>query len=127
MKTLISTTALIILFTCNALAQNTSAKCNQISVSTEQEDGSTYVTWESYKEVNSSYFLLEKSENGGEFKTIHSQLASGSTHSKKSYTYEDTSSNGGMAEYRVVTVFMDGGRMACRTPLSDSTFIVSQD
>lgn len=125
MKTLVSTITLIIQLSTVAIAQNIGTS-NQIQISTEVEDSVTTVSWVSTKEVNSSYYILEKSVNGSEFKTIHTEQASGSTHAKTSYEFEDLDYSSSDTQYRVTLVFMDGSRLAVLNQGSDSSAIAQK-
>lgn len=105
MKALTITFALLISLTISTLGQSTS---NQVVVQTTQEDGITLVTWESTKEVNTSYYVVEKSMNDSTFERIASVPAAGSSSLKKSYSYEDLDTINTAATYRITLVCMDG-------------------
>lgn len=111
MKTL----ALIILLAINstqfAFAQNDLEK-NQIALSSYYEDGVTIINWVSTQEVNTSYYLIEKSLDGENFYTIGEVKAGSSTFSQKEYSFEDVESDSGLAKYKVTLVLMDGNTIS---------------
>ncbi len=107
MKTLVTTT-LIVLITINlSYAQNHLGK-NEIQVESIIQDELTTINWTSNKEVNTSYYLVERSEDGVNFYTIAKLNAGSSTYTPKSYSYEDTERESTASLYRVTLVFMDG-------------------
>lgn len=111
MKTRIAIIALIILASFNASAQQ-SFTTNTISVRTEGNEEFTTIHWSVSREVNSSYFLVQRSLDSQEYKTIHSQPAAGSTHAKTEYTFEDLTIDDSPSTYRIIMVLMDGTRIA---------------
>lgn len=106
MKTLLS----IALILCNTiiLAQDHSILPNQIEVITEVEDGTTTLKWNTNREVNTSYFLIEKSEDGEHFEILSTAKAGGSTYQNTTYEFEDTEEVNSYSTYRITTVLMDG-------------------
>jgi hypothetical protein len=115
MKTLATTLTLILLISLNTFGQNTLLKTNEIAVTVEVEDGITTVIWESKREVNTSYFVVEKSISGMDFVAVETVRASGSTHQSETYSYEDLDSDTTVAQYRITLVCMDGTRYAVQT------------
>jgi hypothetical protein len=111
MKTL----ALTILLAINTFqftyAQNDLEK-NQIELSSIYEDGVTTLNWVSSQEVNTSYYLIEKSTNGIDYHILASIKAGSSTYSKSTYSFEDAEGNNGIAQYKVTLVLMDGNAIS---------------
>jgi hypothetical protein len=107
MKTL----ALTFLFAINTIqfsyAQNDLEK-NQIELSSFYEDGITILNWVSSQEVNTSYYLIEKSIDGINYNTLGQIKAGSSTYSNSNYSFEDSESDSGLAKYRVTLVLMGG-------------------
>jgi len=60
MKTLTTTIALLITFVFTTIAQPS----NHIEVVTTQESGSTYISWTTQTEVNTSFFIVERTIDG---------------------------------------------------------------
>jgi len=60
MKTLRTTIALLITFVFTTIAQPS----NHIEVVTTQESGSTYISWTTQTEVNTSFFIVERTIDG---------------------------------------------------------------
>ena len=80
MKTL--ATILFITISTLTFSQNNS---NQVNLKIESEDGINILKWESNREINTSYYLVEKSIDGGEYKMLGTQKAGSST--SVSYTH----------------------------------------
>ena len=74
----------------------------------ENDDGTVQVEWATASEENNDYFLLEKSEDGINFRTI--QKISGSDYSTEliAYTYRDYHPFYGENYYRLKQVDLDG-------------------
>lgn len=111
MKTLALSLLILINTAHYSIAQENSETKNQISINTTYEDGAIVLNWESNREVNSSYYLIEKSINGQAFEIISTQKASSSTYSRTAYSFEDTTVESNIAQYRVTLVLMDGSRI----------------
>ena len=73
---------------------------------------------ESTNEVNTSYFVFERSLDGITFERIASQPAAGSTYHSKVYMYEDLDTINYLATYKVTVVCMDGTQYSttCESP-----------
>lgn len=129
MKTLALTLIILTGVTFNTIAQDTFLKTNQIAITTDIDDGITVVRWESLREVNTAYFLIEKSTDGENYTTIHTQKASGSTHKTVKYTYEDLDVDTTEVQYRITLVCMDGVRIAAVSePIGHANMVLtSQD
>lgn len=65
--------------------------------------------WSTITEQGSSYFIVERSTDGGRFAEIGRVAASGNSNSRKDYTYNDVNlPYGGTTWYRVRLVGLDG-------------------
>ena len=107
MKTI--ATILFIAISTLAFSQNNS---NQINLKIEREDGINILKWESNREINTSYYLVEKSVNGGEYKILGTQKAGSSTYTKTNYSFEDMEEHQENTSYKIILVFMDGSSIA---------------
>jgi|SRR6185437_5027694 len=111
MKTLNAMIVLLVsmLFSPGLRAQAQSYKSNMPSLTMSVNDNSVNLSWTTVREVNSSYFLLESSEDGVHFTTVKSTSASGSTMFAKTYDdVEDIPDS--CLFYRVTLVDMNGKR-----------------
>ncbi len=126
MKTLVSTIALLVTITATSFAQ-TKAHSNHIELTTSLEYDITVVSWETFNEANTSYFLIEKSTDGITFKKIGKQVASGSSNKVNSYTFEDLSVDSVLVQYRITLICMDGSSFASNTATSYPSNIAQVD
>lgn len=82
--------------------------------------------WDLNREINTSYFVLEKALDGNaDFEPIHSTKAQGYKHFSTTYNYEEFSKSSDIS-YRVVLVLMDGTRVYSNIitlPKSDSELV----
>jgi hypothetical protein len=106
MKTLTFTIIILLQIATPLLAQHSST--NQIQVNTQVEDGITILNWEVNREVNSSYFIIERSINQEAFEVIDTKKANSSTFKTTHYIYEDVENASRNSQYRVKLVLMDG-------------------
>ncbi len=107
MKTL--ATILFITISTLTFSQNNS---NQVNLKIESEDGINILKWESNREINTSYYLVEKSIDGGEYKMLGTQKAGSSTYTKVNYSFEDLEELQENTSYKITLVFMDGSTIA---------------
>jgi len=119
MKTLAFSLIILINTIQFSTAQNHPNKANQVSISTETEDSITTLYWESNREVNSSYYLIEKSMDGKTFEKVGTQQAGSSTYQTTNYSFEDVENTNGFAQYRITLVLMDGNTLST---LSEDSF-----
>lgn len=105
MKNLIKTIAVLTVLAFNTL----NAQTNNIPVSITNEDGNTSLQWNTQKEVNSSYFVVESSDNNQTFTTVAKIKAAGYALNGKAYELEGLSSN---LYYRITLVNMEGQRIS---------------
>ena len=102
MKNLIITIAAL-----TVLALNNLKAQNNIPLSINNEDGNISLEWNTQKEVNSSYFVIESSNDNLNFCTIAKVKAAGYSVNSKSYQLESVSQG---LYYRVTLVNMEGER-----------------
>ena len=115
MKTLTTT---ILLFTAlftslNLGAQVKAGKCNEPTIQVSNEDGESLITWTTNKEVNTSYFLVERSADGIRFTTVKTIPASGNSLFGTTYEHTETSATP-ETYYRITLVDMNGERTSSR-------------
>jgi hypothetical protein len=72
------------------------------------------IKWETATEINSSYFVLERSRDAVNYKSIANIEAAGSSTSKKTYTFTDESALFGTNYYRLSQVDKDGTQQVFR-------------
>ena len=114
MKNLIITTTLLLAllnnFNTNAQVQTT--QVNTVTVSIEKDDNTISINWNTMREVNTSYFIVEKSTDGVHYEMIHSIKAASSSLFGRQYSIDDTiDSLDTIIYYRIVTVLMGGERL----------------
>lgn len=85
---------------------------NRIEVETQKEEGLTTIHWTSHQEVNSSYYLIERSDDGIQFYTIGQTKAGSSTYRSTDYAFEDVEAREQFHTYRVTLVLMDGQQIS---------------
>ena len=107
MKTL--ATILFITISTLTYSQNSS---NQVNLKIEKEEGINILKWESNREINTSYYIVEKSVNGSEYKILGTQKAGSSTYIKSNYSFEDVEELQENTSYKITLVFMDGSTIA---------------
>lgn len=78
--------------------------------SCHQAERSIEIKWRTESEVNSDYFVLEKSEDGMQFQPFIQTKAQGNTSSPTDYIISDNSPVTGVNYYRLTEVDMDGER-----------------
>ena len=102
-------------FTVLSLSLNAQSKANTPVLSVAYGEQSLDLQWDLNREINTSYFVLERAVDGSvDFEPIHSEKAQGYSHFRTNYNYEEffkSSSN----SYRVVLVMMDGTRVFSNT------------
>ncbi|MBX7204000.1 MAG: hypothetical protein K1X81_01120 [Bacteroidia bacterium] len=110
MKTVTTTLSLLIalFISFSSSAQTTGSKTNQVAVEITHEDGQVVLNWNTVKEINSSYFLVEKSTDGIHFTQVKMITAAGNSNFARNYTFTDPDTNNGNVFYRVMLVTMNG-------------------
>jgi hypothetical protein len=81
---------------------------NSFSISLEIENETSVIRWTMQKEVNTSYFLIQKSTDSVHFFTVKTLKAYGSTQTSLNYETEDVLDTTMNNYYRVVLVQMEG-------------------
>ncbi|MEQ8908314.1 MAG: hypothetical protein RIC95_03915 [Vicingaceae bacterium] len=89
-------------------AQGNDLKANQVELNCKEADGITLLQWTSNREVNTSYYLIEKSVDGKAFETIGKVKAGSSTYSTTHYEFEDIAKEEIFVKYRLKLILMDG-------------------
>src|SRR5690606_33097267 len=64
--------------------------------------------WGTAMEINSDYFLVEKSSDGSNFETIGKVKAAGESNQELSYTFADAEPVAGTNYYRIKAISKDG-------------------
>ncbi len=84
------------------------------------EDGS-YVNleWETTTEINSDYFVIEKSQNGEDWKKLMDIKAQGNSANQTNYTERDLDVANGKNYYRLIQYDLDGKRNDLSMVVSD--------
>jgi Secretion system C-terminal sorting domain len=72
------------------------------------------IKWETATEINSSYFVLERSRDAVNYKAIANIEAAGSSTSKKTYSFTDESALFGTNYYRLSQIDRDGTKQVFR-------------
>ena len=114
MKTLATNLATFafLVITLSASAQSTVSKINEVRVETNYEDGLMNIEWNTQKEVNSSYFLVQKSSDNVHFTAVKMVPASGNSNFTRHYQYSEIEISTGEVYYRVTMVTMNGQEIA---------------
>jgi phage-related tail fiber protein len=110
MKNVIMLLCLALFTSFSLTAQST--KINTVHISVENEDGILTLNWNTSREVNTSYFVTEKSTDGINYTAMASTKAASSSMFPRSYQAEDRSGCDSVIYYRVVLVLMNGERIA---------------
>lgn len=79
-----------------------------ISFAAEKEKSGVLISWHTQEELNNYKFYLERSYNGINFETIHSQNGNGTSYGINSYTFTDNTFIQNKLYYRLKQVDFDG-------------------
>ena len=71
-------------------------------------EGQTILTWQTASEFNSSYYSLEKSKDGEDWREINNQPAAGNSTSLLTYQFVDNTDSGDATYYRLTQVDENG-------------------
>ena len=71
-------------------------------------NGTVSLNWQTASEVNSDYFLVERSDDGSQFTTLVKMKAAGSSKEEINYAAEDDAPYYGKTYYRILEVDFDG-------------------
>ncbi len=118
MKNLTTILAISIILVCSTVKAQPVTN-NHINVSMENEEGETILKWKTNKEVNTSFFIIEKSTDGINYTQIGTIKASGNSVFSRSYEFIDIYKTKTPSTFRIVLVTMDGGQIAS-TPISNT-------
>ncbi len=103
--------ALNLLFIAASLSLKAQVNANSPVLTMTYGEHSLDLQWDLNREINTSYFVLEKALDGNaDFEPIHSTKAQGYQHFSTTYNYEEFSKSSDIS-YRVVLVLMDGTRV----------------
>ncbi|MCA8832321.1 PA14 domain-containing protein [Hymenobacter pini] len=72
------------------------------------QNAGVLASWETAQELNSAYFVLERSANGRVFEAVGKVAAAGTTQHQQRYSYLDAAPLSGVAYYRLRQVDTDG-------------------
>jgi hypothetical protein len=72
------------------------------------KSSSVDITWTTASEHNSSYYLVEKSQNGIDWSTLGTQVAAGNSTQLLNYSMTDLSVKSGITYYRLTQFDIDG-------------------
>ena len=75
---------------------------------TLNSDKQVLLTWQTAQEINTSYFIIERSTNGTDFSSMGKVSASGNSSTVKNYTYIDLKPLQGINYYRLKMIDVDG-------------------
>jgi hypothetical protein len=79
-----------------------------IGFSLTRQNNNVLVEWATAQEINSSYFEVQRSENGNDWNTIAKVTAAGNTTLNHSYSYTDKNISAQLVYYRIRQVDIDG-------------------
>ena len=79
-----------------------------IGFNVARQNNNVIIEWATAQEVNSSYFEIQKSENGNAWTTIATITAAGNSGIAKNYSYTDRNVTGKIVFYRIRQVDIDG-------------------
>ncbi len=86
-------------------------------------DNSVVVTWTTEQEVNSSYFLVERSTNGSSWEPIGTVTAKGNSATASNYSFIDKSPMNGVDYYRLEMVDLGGAQKYSSISVIRSTLV----
>jgi hypothetical protein len=81
------------------------------------------LTWKTVSELNSDYFVVQHSRNGGSFQDLDKIKAAGNSNIETTYSYVHKSSNSGVDYYRIKQVDTDGSTDYSKLVSVDNTSI----
>jgi hypothetical protein len=79
-----------------------------LSFNAHQEKNFNMLNWQTTSEKNNDYFLIERSENGIDFKNIGKVIGAGNSDNMQSYSFLDKSPMKGMNYYRLMHIDYNG-------------------
>lgn len=102
----------LFLMSFTAIAQTTSLRANEIHMEIMFEDGQVTIMWNTMKEINTSYFVIEKSADSLHYTALKMVAAAGNSVFSRSYQITETEPTAGKVYYRVRLVTMNGQQIA---------------
>lgn len=102
----------LFLMSFTAIAQTTSLRANEIHMEIMFEDGQVTIRWNTMKEINTSYFVIEKSADSLHYTALKMVAAAGNSVFSRSYQIIETEPTAGKVYYRVRLVTMNGQQIA---------------
>lgn len=103
---------------------------NNPSVTIDVEDDVEIINWEVQKEVNASFYIIEKSDNGVDFYQVATVKAKGYSTVSTQYSLEQDATDSLMQPvYKVILVAMDGMRTVAYSAQSlsaDTQYLASK-
>jgi hypothetical protein len=90
---------------------------NAVSVTVNSEEGMPLIEWETKREINTSFFIVERADSNDTFTAIRTVDASGYAQFPKSYRFLDETAESLTSRYRVTLVMMDGTRISAQPML----------
>lgn len=79
-----------------------------LSFTAKAEDDKVAINWATSTEINSDYFVVERSKDGVHFEALETVKAAGYSYDQIDYTTVDYSPNEGINYYRIQQVDLDG-------------------
>jgi len=79
-----------------------------VSFTLARKQADIQVQWSTAQESNSSYFIIERSENGSNWISIGTVKAAGESSALINYTFSDKNANASILYYRIRQVDLDG-------------------
>lgn len=103
-----------------AAGQTTSLRANEIHVEILFEAEQVTIIWNTAKEINTSYFVVEKSADSLHYTPIKMISAAGNSVFSRSYSVTEMELTAGKVYYRVRLITMNGQQIAS-TPVMTNT------
>lgn len=110
MKNQISLVSLLLMLAFTKLNSQTQSS-RIIPVSIVYEEGIAKLQWTTFKEVNSSYFLIESSKDNFNFECVARVKAKGYSQIKSNYELDNLNDVSTKEFFRVSLITMDGERL----------------
>lgn len=85
-----------------------------LEVSADVVSDGVNISWATSAELNTSYFVVQRSENGSEFVNIGTTAAAGNSHTVREYSLKDLNPLVGASYYRIIQYDIDGKSTSSR-------------
>jgi hypothetical protein len=89
-------------------AQGISLPVKFIGFNVARQNNNVLIDWATAQEINSSYYDIQRSENGNDWTSITTVSAAGTTSSTHTYSYTDRNATAKLLYYRIRQVDIDG-------------------